>query len=126
MNIIMKMKKSDIVNKIHSGIVIYLLFGWVIADQRKYLVLLLPSLQYQFLLNNNKCLLTQLEQKFRENETYEEQGKNNDSQAMMENQDDSFIGKKMKQFNIHLSEEIREYIIHSTVYISFLINYSLM
>ena len=51
------MKKSTIVNKIHTGIIIYSLFGWLFKSQRNTLLLLLPTLQYQFLVNNNNCIL---------------------------------------------------------------------
>ena len=46
------MKKSEIVNKIHSVIIVYLLCGWIFESQREYLVFLLPSLQYQFLMTS--------------------------------------------------------------------------
>ena len=62
------MKKSEIINKIHLGFITYFLLGFMIESQRKYLILFLPSLQYQFLVNNNQCLLTQLENKLIKNE----------------------------------------------------------
>ena len=58
------MKKSEIIDKLHSLTIIYLLFGWMIESQRLNLVLLLPTLQFQFLMNNNECLLTSLENKY--------------------------------------------------------------
>ena len=58
------MKKSEIIDKLHSVLIIYFLFGWMIESQRLNLVLLLPTLQFQFLMNNNECLLTSLENKY--------------------------------------------------------------
>ena len=106
------MKKSDIIDKLHSVIIIYLLFGWIIASQRSNLVLLLPTLQFQFLMNNNECLLTNLENKY----LYEEK----------DEQIESFVDKKLKQININVRPFIREYITHSSVYMSFLISYCLI
>ena len=54
------MKLSVIVNNCHSFLIIYLLFGWLIESQRDILVFVLPTLQYQFLVNENQCILTQL------------------------------------------------------------------
>ena len=104
------MKKSDIIDKLHSVIIIYLLFGWIIASQRSNLVLLLPTLQFQFLMNNNECLLTNLENKY----------------LSKDKQIESFVDKKLKQININVRPFIREYITHSSVYMSFLISYCLI
>ena len=54
------MKKSEIFDKLNSLTIIYLLFGWMIESQRLNLVLLLTTFQFQFLMNNNECLLTSL------------------------------------------------------------------
>jgi hypothetical protein len=101
---------SKIINYLHSTIIIYLLFGFIIESQRRYLVLFLPSLQYQFLVNNNMCLLTQLENKF-----------SNKNEI-----NNSFIDKKLKHYEIHLSDHHRELLIHTSVYFSFLLNYYLI
>jgi len=107
------MKKSEIVNKMHSMIIIYLLFGWIFESQRQYLILLLPTIQYQFLMNNNECLLTQFENKLLKEEK---------NDKVME----SFVETKLKQLNISVSSRIRESIIHTAVFGSFLLNYYLM
>ena len=106
------MKKSEIIDKLHSVIIIYLLFGWMIASQRSNLVLLLPTLQFQFLMDNNECLLTNLENQYLIEEKSE--------------QIESFVDKKLKQININVRPFIREYIIHSSIYLSFLMSYCLM
>lgn len=121
-NNIKSFNKPEIINKIHSLIVIYILFGWIIESQRVYLVLFLPTLQFQFLINNNKCLLTQLEAKLLK----EEKKDNNEEDDEDDEDDKSFINKKLKQFGINLNPMIREYIIHGSVYSSFLISYYLM
>ena len=55
------MKQSEIVNHIHSFTTIYLLFGWILQSQRIILVFMLPTVQFQWLVNDNKCFLTQIE-----------------------------------------------------------------
>ena len=106
------MKRSEIINNFHTILIIYFLFGWVLESQRKYLVFMLPSMQYQFLVNNNECFLTQLENKYLKDEGGKEKV--------------SFIGDQFKKLNIEFSERIREYIVHSSVYVSFVISYNLM
>jgi hypothetical protein len=53
------------------------------------------------------CILTQLENKY----------------LPKENKNDSFIGKKLKEYNIELSDKTREIMINSLVYLSFCISY---
>lgn len=111
------MKQSDIVNKIHSLGIIYLMIGWLFESQRIYLILFIPTVQYQFLVNNNQCLMTQLEK------YYLIQEKESEDKEIIY---DSFIGKKLKEWNINMPEKYREYLINSGLYCSFLISYWLM
>jgi len=113
------MKKSEIISYIHSLILLYIFLGWMIESQRGNLVLFLPTLQYQFLMNDNMCILTQLENKFLRDET-------NDGEKDKEIINDSFIDKKLKGFNLNILPEKREYMIHSFVYGMFVFNYFLM
>ena len=107
------MKLSVIVNHCHSFLIIYLLFGWIIKSQRDILVFVLPTLQYQFLVNDNQCVLTQLEKRLLKDEKKEDK------------EYDTFIGKKLKEYNIHITDKHRELMTHSFVYGSFLISYFL-
>lgn len=106
------MNYSSIVNYSHQIIIFYLLFGWMYESQRKYLLFFLPSIQFQFLINDNMCILTQLENKLLNNETNEKQN-------------NSFVDKKLKSMNIFIEENIREKIIHCSVFTSFCITYYL-
>ena len=108
------MKKSEIVSKIHSSLIVYMLIGWLIESQRKYLVLLLPTVQFQFLVNNDECVITQLENKFLKEENKEDEVK------------ESFVDSQLKYFNIHLEPHIRKNMIYGCVYGSFLMSYFLM
>ena len=118
------MRNSEIINKVHGSIIIYLLTGWIFESQRKYLVFFLPTIQFQFLVNKNLCILTQLEKKYLLQEKKEYHKKDNKEEEEIEY--DSFTDKKLKEYNIHISTEIREYLINGLVYGSFIISYYLM
>ena len=142
------MKQSEIINKLHTGVIIYILFGWTLQSQRELLVLLIPTVQFQFLVNDNQCILTQLEKKFIVNETKEKtnesrvtnvtngaNGANEDNgtnESSVTNEKtkeivyESFIDEKLKQFNIHIDPHVRERIINLSIYTSFALNYFLM
>ena len=117
------MRNSEIINKLHGSIIIYLLTGWVFESQRKYLVFFLPTIQFQFLVNKNLCILTQLEKKYL---LQEKKDHKKDNEEEEEIEYDSFTDKKLKEYNIHISNEIREYLINGLVYGSFMISYYLM
>ena len=118
MNKFINIKKSELINKFHSFIVLYILFGWLIENQRGFLLFFIPSVQFQFLVNNNTCILTQLENKLLELES----DKKEDNKNELNN---SFVDKKMKELGIRLSPKIREYLVYSSGYISFLITYAM-
>lgn len=105
---IKELKISEIINMIHNCTSIYFLFGWIIPSQRINLILLIPTLQYQFLVNNNMCILTQLENYYSVEKT------------------ESFTGKKLKEYNIEIDDINRERMVNSFIYLSFLISYSFM
>ena len=116
------MKKSDIVSYTHSSVILYLLFGWMFENQRENLLLLLPTIQFQFLINDNSCILTQLENKYLNQEKKDDK-KDDDKEEVIV---DSFVGKKLKEYNIDVTEKTREMIVHSFTYGSFLLNYYLV
>lgn len=109
---------SQLINQFHQFIIVYILVGWCLESQRKYLVFFLPSIQYQFLINNNMCILTQLENKLLEHESKKDESKK-------EEISDSFINKTLKKYNINIDPSLREKIIHTGVYVSFCISYLL-
>ena len=80
----------------------------------KYLVFLLPTVQFQFLINNNECVITQLENRLLKEEKREDEVK------------ESFVICQLRYFNIHLEPHICRNLIHGCVYGSFLMSYFLM
>ena len=100
-------QKVLLINRFHSIFSLYLLFGWIFVSQRQVLVFIIPTLQFQFLVNNNMCILTQLENRYLKDEK----------------KGDSFIGKKLKEYQIELSDRKREIMINGLIYLSFCISY---
>jgi len=111
------MKQSQVAQYFHLTFVMYMLFGWVIQSQRIILVFLIPTTQFQWLINDNQCIFTQLEKKLLNDE------KKKDAEEI---QHDSFVGSMLQKCNIDLSERIRETVINCCVYSSFLISYCLL
>lgn len=116
------MKNSEIVANIHGIIIFYLLFGGLFYSQRGFLVWFLPTLQYQFLVNNNTCLLTQLEDKLKIEEKLENGDDNKDDKIKSE----GFVDGILKKHNIVIESDKREIAIHTIVYMCFLGNYFCM
>jgi hypothetical protein len=104
------MNKAKMINVIHNFSSLYFIFGWLIPRQRVNLVLLIPTLQYQFVVNNNMCILTQLENKY----------------SLEKDKTDSYTDKKLKEYGIVMSETNLERLINTSLYMSFLISYLFM
>ena len=120
------MKQSEIVNHIHSFATIYLLFGWILQSQRIILVFMIPTVQFQWLVNDNKCFLTQIEHQLLNDERKKDDSKKADSKKAEEIQHDSFVGTMLQKCNIDLSDRIKETVINCCIYSSFLISYCLL
>ena len=90
--------------------------GGILESQRSFLVLIIPTLQFQFLLNDNKCILTQLEERLINNE------RNGDDKK--EIQIDGFINRKLVDYNVNV--KIDDMLLHITLYSLFLGNYFMM
>ena len=100
-------QKVLFINRFHSIFASYLLFGWIFVSQRQVLVFLIPTVQFQFLVNDNMCILTQLENRYLKDEK----------------KGDSFVGKKLAEYHIELSDRKREIMINGLIYLSFCISY---
>jgi len=100
-------QKVLLINRFHSIFASYLLLGWIFVSQRQVLVFLIPTVQFQFLVNDNMCILTQLENRY----------------LKKEEKKDSFIGVKMKEYKIELSDKNRVIVINSLIYLSFSLSY---
>lgn len=117
-NILCIMNNTQLINNIHHFFIIYLFMGGILESHRSFLVLLIPTLQFQFLLNDNKCILTQLEERLINNERNEDNKK--------ELQLDTFVNRKLLEYNININPVIKDRLIHTTLYFLFLGNYFMM
>ena len=104
------MKNYKIINYGHSLFSIYLLFGWSISEFHcKSLMLLIPMGYLNYLLDDNKCILTKLEQYYkRQNNIIDEK---------------NFIETKLENMNIKLNKNILSKIINICLFNSYLISY---
>ena len=123
-NNIIRMKNSEIVNKFHNFVIVYIVLGWLFKSQRIFMIFLLPTIQFQFLVNENNCVLTQLEKKLLIEEQKDEIKKEDKKEEEIVY--NSFVGTKLKEWIIELKPKHSEYLIHSAVYGSFLLSYFLM
>ena len=86
---------SNIIRWIHYLIVLFLFFGFLLPDKYVWTyILYVIILRIHWLINNDKCILTELEQKF---SPIEEQMRTDTRYP--------FIGKMMSNFNIAFTDE---------------------
>lgn len=110
--IIIMIKASTIVNKFHTIIYLYLIFGWLISlNSCKVLVGLSPTVMVQWGVNDNKCILTQLEKYLIKKE------KKNIIQET------SFTGDTLKKLNIIITPQQITFLSYLVLYHSFLQSY---
>ena len=102
------MKNSEIVANIHGFVIFYLLFGGLFYSQSRFLVWFLPTLQYQFLVNNNTCLLTQLEDKLKIEEKLENGDDNKDDNKDDKIKSEGFVDGILKKHNIVIESDKRK------------------
>jgi hypothetical protein len=85
----------NIIRWIHYAIVLFFLFGFLLPDKYVWTyILFVIILKIHWMTNNDKCILTELEEKF-----------NPIQERMISDTRYPFIGKMMKNFNIILSDE---------------------
>ena len=80
---------ADRINNIHSALCVYSCIGWLSEYHSRILVFLLPSMLFNWLIDDNKCWMTRLENYFRIN---------NDNESI------GFIENKLKEYNIQLKD----------------------
>jgi len=67
------LQKSEIVNKLHVLIYLYLTFGWMISQtSSKILLLMVPTVLTKWGIKGDECFLTQLETKYKQRELEEQ------------------------------------------------------
>tara|TARA_B100000749_G_scaffold55770_1_gene40690 strand:+ start:158 stop:445 length:288 start_codon:yes stop_codon:yes gene_type:complete len=95
---------------------------------------MIPSVQFQWLVNDSQCFLTQIEHQLLKDENKVAKKKNDKDDDKDDDKEDndeeivheSFVGSMMQKCNIDLSERVRETVMNCCVYGSFLMSYCLM
>ena len=125
------LKKSEIINKLHIVIFLYLTFGWIFSDMScKILLLFSPTVMTQWGINNDKCILTQLEDKYKKEELINIKLLKKDDDQIVEKEDDKIVGEEesftrnmFKKFGIDITERGTTVITYMVAYHSFLQSY---
>lgn len=118
------LKLSEIVNKFHLFLSGYIVCGWMFSDiHSKILLGLIPSVYGNWLVNDNKCLLTVLEHKLIEVE--EVDSKKDDSKKGDDNEEvyEGFFLKILKSRGIDINNDDLNKILTVISYHSFLQSY---
>lgn len=85
------MKFSEAINIFHSGLSLYITGGWMLSDTHNRILLLLIPLMYgNWLVDNNRCIFTRLEN------YYEDKNKDKDK---------GFIATKLNNMGINITPE---------------------
>lgn len=100
---------ADRINNLHLAVCCYSCVGWLSQYHSKILVFLLPSMMFNWLMDDNKCWMTKLEDYFRVNK---------------EKVDKGFIKNKLKSYNINLEEIDIDKYINVCNYILFILSYN--
>lgn len=96
------LKLSEIVNKFHLFLSGYIVVGWMFSDiHSKILLGLIPSVYGNWLVNDNKCLLTVLEHKMIEIEGSREVDSKKDDSKKDDEEDEVYEGFFLKMIKSH-------------------------
>ena len=121
------LKLSEIVNKFHLFLSGYIVVGWMFSDiHSKILLGLIPSVYGNWLVNDNKCLLTVLEHKLIEvEESKELDSKKDDSKKDDEEEEvyEGFFLKMIKSHGIDINNDDLNKVLTVISYHSFLQSY---
>ena len=100
---------ADRINNLHLALCFYSSIGWLSQYHSKLLVVLLPSMMFNWLIDDNKCWMTRLEDYFRANKEKDGEG---------------FIENKIKSYNIDLKYIDVSKCISGATYTLFLLSYN--
>lgn len=99
---------ADRINNLHLALCCYSSVGWLSQYHSKILVFLLPSMMFNWLMDDNKCWMTRLEDYFRVNK---------------EKVGEGFIENKLKSYNVDLKDIDIDKFINVSTYVLFFLSY---
>lgn len=123
------LKLSEIVNKFHLFLSGYIVVGWMFSDiHSKILLGLIPSVYGNWLVNDNRCLLTVLEHKLIEVEGPMEENSKKDDDSKKDDEEEEevyegFFLKMLKSHGIDINNDDLNKILTVISYHSFLQSY---
>ena len=97
---------ADRINNLHLALCCYSSVGWLSQYHSRILVILLPCMMFNWLMDDNQCWMTRLEDYFRVNKI-----------------DGGFIENKLKSYDIDLKDIDIDKCICVYTYILFLLSY---
>tara|TARA_A100001015_G_C14591482_1_gene556849 strand:+ start:71 stop:451 length:381 start_codon:yes stop_codon:yes gene_type:complete len=100
---------SDRINNLHLALCIYSSIFWLSEYHSKILVFLLPSMMFNWLMDDNKCWMTRLERYFRINKGKDGEG---------------FIENELKSYNIDIKDINIDKCINIYTYVLFILSYN--
>ena len=100
---------ADRINNLHLALCCYSSVGWLSEYHSRILVFLLPSMLFNWLMDDNQCWITRLENYFRINKDDKSIG---------------FIENKLKEYNIELKDVNIDKCINIVTYILFILSYN--
>ena len=100
---------ADRINNLHLALCCYSSVGWLSQYHSRILVFLLPSMMFNWLMDDNQCWMTRLEDYFRVNKEKVKGG---------------FIENKLKSYNVELKDIDIDKIINVYTYVLFLLSYN--
>ena len=120
--------KSEIINKLHIVVYLYFVFGWLLSETScKFLLFCSPTAMAQWGINNDKCILTQLEDKYKKEEMNIKILKKDDDQIAEKDKEKeeggSFTRNMFKKFGIEITERGTNILTYMIAYHSFLQSY---
>ena len=101
---------ADKINNLHLALCFYSSVGWLSEYHSKILVFLLPSMMFNWLIDDNECWMTRLENSFRIN----------DKEKVRE----GFIENKLKSYDIDIKDIDVGKSISIITYILFILSYN--
>ena len=111
------MKLSNVINIFHTGLSVYLAFGWMLPIiNNKFLIGFIPSVYVNWLVDDNRCIITRLEQHYKEIED-EKEGKK------IYIHHEGFVQTKLKSYNIHLTRDTINNLLVGILFHSFVQSY---
>jgi hypothetical protein len=111
------MKLSIAINIFHTGLSLYLAFGWMLPlINNKILIGFVPCVYFNWLVDDHRCILTRIEHHYIELEAKKEERK-------IHIPTEGFVQSKLKSYNILLTRDSVNKLLIGVMFHTFLQSY---